>query len=336
MVNDVLVSVIIPVYNVEKYIDKCINSVLNQSYRNIEIILIDDGSTDSSGEICEEYAQKDNRIIVIHKQNEGVSTARNTGMSIAKGDYICFSDADDYLMPDYVEYLLNIALLHKVDISLTTSMLSTFTETKAHNRENANDCVNVVSGEDAAIKILYYHIPIGCYCKLFNRLFLERNNIKFIPDVFVGEGFNFNTYAFLCSDKVAICHKNIYCYRRDNPASCMTHFNIRKAEMAINAIEILKKNIPNPNERIKRACEFALWHTIGDMYNWMVLAKVKEQYIETYHKYYKAIRKGAFNAIFSPINRKERFRVTIQLIHPRLLAALLEFRRWKYQKAQNL
>lgn len=166
MNNDILVSIILPVYNVEKYIKTCIDSVLTQSYRHLEIILVDDGSKDKSGIICDEYAQIDKRIKVIHKQNEGVSTARNVGMAAASGKYICFSDADDYLMPDYVEYLLTIAEEKQVDISLTTSMLSTFT-TITFSNDSTNDNIEIIPGIEAAKRILYYHIPIGCYCKLF-------------------------------------------------------------------------------------------------------------------------------------------------------------------------
>ncbi len=102
MKNNILVSVIIPVYNVEKYISRCIDSVMNQKYKNIEIILINDGSTDRSGEICEKYAARDPRIQYINKNNEGVSVARNKGLDVAKGDFITFIDADDYVDVDFI------------------------------------------------------------------------------------------------------------------------------------------------------------------------------------------------------------------------------------------
>ena len=94
-----LVTIIIPVYNVEKYVRRCIESVLNQDYNHLEIILVDDGSTDSSGEICDEYAKKDNRIQVIHKQNEGLGPARNSELDIAQGEYVHFIDSDYYIFP---------------------------------------------------------------------------------------------------------------------------------------------------------------------------------------------------------------------------------------------
>ena len=104
---DSLISVIVPIYKVEKYLKKCIESIQKQTYKNLEIILVDDGSPDKCGEICDEYAENDSRIIVIHKKNGGLSSARNAGIEIAKGDYIGFVDSDDYIEPYMYEKLLD-------------------------------------------------------------------------------------------------------------------------------------------------------------------------------------------------------------------------------------
>lgn len=104
-----LISIIVPVYNVEQYLSKCIDSIINQTYKNLEIILIDDGSTDKSGEICDKYKNEDKRIIVIHQLNGGVSAARNTGIGVAKGKYILFIDSDDWIEKDYVSSLFTYA-----------------------------------------------------------------------------------------------------------------------------------------------------------------------------------------------------------------------------------
>ena len=98
-----LVSIIVPVYNTEKYLSKCLDSIVNQTYKNLEIILINDGSTDNSKAICEDFAKKDKRIQVINKENSGVSVSRNKGLSLAKGNYIAFIDADDYAELNYIE-----------------------------------------------------------------------------------------------------------------------------------------------------------------------------------------------------------------------------------------
>ena len=113
-----LISIIIPVYKVEKYLDKCINSVLNQTYRNIEIILVDDGSPDKCGAMCDEYEKNDNRIKVIHKKNEGLSEARNAGIDIAKGKYITFVDSDDYVIDTYISFLYNLIKAKNADMSM--------------------------------------------------------------------------------------------------------------------------------------------------------------------------------------------------------------------------
>lgn len=113
-----LISIIIPVYRVEKYLKKCIESIINQSYKNLEIIIINDGSDDNSKAICETFAKKDNRIKVIHKENEGVSIARNKGLEEATGKYIAFIDSDDYVEKGYIEFLYNEIIKENADISI--------------------------------------------------------------------------------------------------------------------------------------------------------------------------------------------------------------------------
>ena len=113
-----LISIIIPVYKVEKYLEKCIQSLINQTYENLQIILVDDGSPDNCGKICDEYAQKDHRIEVIHKSNGGLSDARNKGLEIAKGEYIGFIDSDDYIESDMYEVLYNLLKQYNADVSI--------------------------------------------------------------------------------------------------------------------------------------------------------------------------------------------------------------------------
>ena len=114
MINE-KVAIIVPVFNVEKYLYKCLDSLINQTYKTIEIILVDDGSFDSSGKICDELAKKDNRVIVIHKQNKGVAEARISGFNQSKSPYICFVDADDYIMEDFISDAMAIIERYKVD-----------------------------------------------------------------------------------------------------------------------------------------------------------------------------------------------------------------------------
>lgn len=113
-----MVSVIVPVYNVEKYLNKCVDSIINQTYKDLEIILVDDGSKDTSGEICDEYPDKDCRIKVIHKENGGLSSARNTGIDFSTGEILMFVDSDDYIDPRMVEILYKNMKTHSADISM--------------------------------------------------------------------------------------------------------------------------------------------------------------------------------------------------------------------------
>ena len=112
-----LISVIVPVYKVEKYLDRCVQSIVDQTYRNLEIILVDDGSPDNCGAMCDAWAEKDNRIKVIHKENGGLSDARNAGMAAATGEYIAFVDSDDWLHLEYISLLYRAAKMHEVFLS---------------------------------------------------------------------------------------------------------------------------------------------------------------------------------------------------------------------------
>ena len=320
------VSIIVPIYNAERYMSICIDSILGQSYSNLEVVLVNDGSTDKSLSIMNDYAEKDSRVKIVNQVNQGVSTARNNGIEKCSGDWVCFSDADDILEPDYIEYLLRLAKTHNTDIALTTKMFSTF-----GGNQIRKDNIRVVTGEQVVIDILYYHIPIGVYCKIFKRSFLS-NDIRFYPDVYIGEGFNFNVKALLKADRVTIGNRKIYCYRRDNSQSAMTKFSIDKCKMALKAIEIIGENLTIKSNKLLEACRFAYWHTSGDMYNWMILAKVGKKYPNMYHQCYGTLRSYSHRAIFAPLNKKERFRALVQFIHPRILAAMLEFRRWKLNR----
>ena len=136
------ISVIIPVYNCEKYLTQCIESVLNQTFQDFELILVDDGSHDSSPDICDNFRQKDERIQVIHKPNGGVSSARNEGIKVARGEYITFVDSDDYIEEEMMEYLYGQAQEHLADIVVSGLLMEywdngTIKETKVYRIQNS-------------------------------------------------------------------------------------------------------------------------------------------------------------------------------------------------------
>ena len=116
MNDDIVISIIVPIYNTEKYLNECVDSIINQTYKNIEIILVNDGSTDNCLKICDEYAKKDKRVKVIHKENGGLSSARNSGLDILTGKYVCFIDSDDYVATTFVYDMFNLITKYNADI----------------------------------------------------------------------------------------------------------------------------------------------------------------------------------------------------------------------------
>ena len=137
-----LVSIIVPIYNVEQYLDRCIESLVTQSYINLEIILIDDGSKDTSGDICDLWAQRDKRIRLVHKENGGLSDARNKGLDIATGDIISFIDSDDYISKYFYEKLINI--MEQTDSDIVECQFKKF---------NENERVNYLNKENLSVLI---------------------------------------------------------------------------------------------------------------------------------------------------------------------------------------
>ena len=170
-----LISIIVPVYNVEKYLEKCVKSIIQQTYENIEIILVDDGSKDNSGKICDELEQKDNRIKVIHKENGGLSDARNAGLKIATGKYIGFVDSDDYIQEDMFETLYKLNKENNSDISIV-SYYEIYNEKVISVRDSKK--LEILNKIDA-IKELLIDTKIQSYA--WNKLFKRElfNNIEF-------------------------------------------------------------------------------------------------------------------------------------------------------------
>ena len=176
------VSVIVPVYNVEKYLRKCLDSVVNQTLEDIEIICIDDGSTDSSGAILDEYAQKNKRIKVIHKKNEGQSIARNIGINLAQGEYIGFVDSDDWISTGFYEKLYSEAIKYGADISITSI-------DRIYSENNIKKLINIQEhkqSSDLLEKFALASLPKNNYVvnKIYKTDFLRMNNLFFIPGIF--------------------------------------------------------------------------------------------------------------------------------------------------------
>lgn len=222
MDNKGLISVIVPVYNVEKYLHECIDSVLRQTYTNFELILVDDGSKDSSKYICEEYARKDSRIKVLEKENGGASSARNLGMAVAEGEYIYFLDSDDWLSEQIFELLVLCSGSEKVDIvffdayTVEQETGKVATNNYFHKYKYNPKKGYILMGE--MLKNREFRVSP---CLLFFKTeFLQKSNIRFEEGIMY-EDMIFAYQVFYQAEKVAYLPEFLY-YRRYRENSVMT------------------------------------------------------------------------------------------------------------------
>ncbi len=216
-----LISIIVPVYNNKKYISKCVNSLSNQTYKNLEIILVDDGSQDNSLKICNKLAKKDCRIKVIHKENSGVSEARNLGLSNAVGEYILFVDGDDFLPLDATEKLHNVIKSNNSDLSCGCwCKISVKGDIQNHHP------TETISTQNKAelIKIMDYEEIKGPVAKLYKTDIIKSANLSFPKDIKISEDTIF-VYKYLQKcDKISIIDENVYYYNRLSIGSATTKY----------------------------------------------------------------------------------------------------------------
>lgn len=215
MIMSIKVSIIVPVYKAERFLQRCIDSLLVQSVQNWELILIDDGSPDNCGIICDEYAKKDSRINVIHQENTGVSSARNEGLNIATGEWICFVDADDYIEKSYLE------VLGQADSDLIVlSAQHIDTEGKLLDRYELLDEIKS-SGSESVKEIISSHLDSPLFktpwAKMFKRNIID--DIRFDPNIWIGEDTLF-LYEYLSKiDSIEICHGYMYYWQTSDEST---------------------------------------------------------------------------------------------------------------------
>lgn len=256
-----MISVIIPVYNVEKYLSRCLDSVINQTYSDLEILLVNDGSTDSSGFICDEYAKKDSRIVVIHQENKGTSIARNRGLERAKGEFIGFVDPDDVISVHFYEILYNTLIKTNSDLILCNFQNFThFNEIKEDNRSLYNS--NEYNGYNF-IKNFTYKKDTVRYVVIWNKLYKRYlwdelrfpENVKICEDEYVWYKTMFKAHKICELDQIFY-----YYFKRANSITNKVYeqFSYKKEIAFIEAlkdrIDFCKKN--KLNQLLKRTEEY--------------------------------------------------------------------------------
>lgn len=293
-----LVSVIVPVYNVEKYLKRCLDSVLAQSYKNLEIILVDDGSTDRSGEICDEYKKKDGRIRVIHKENGGLSDARNEGMKIGKGDYACFVDSDDVVKNDYVEYLFG--LIKKFDVEMSVAKYEVVTGSGKRIVPGGEIYSEVFSEKVALEELLSEkHFTVSANAKMYAKRLYKK---IIFPKGKLCED-NGTTYKFIMMCKsIAFGNKIVYSYYKNSGSIMMGAFSVRRFDLVELTDEMCKAVV----SKYKDLKEIALRRMILARFsiirqvNYKELARSEKGKVDSYRGFILQNKRAVlFNSVYS-------------------------------------
>lgn len=249
-----LISVIIPVYNVERYLPRCLDSVVNQTYRNLEIFLINDGSTDRGPEICDEYASKDPRIVVIHKENGGVSDARNRAIDVMTGSYVTFIDSDDYVDEDYVETLYNMIAEDNTELSICSHQVIYDT---GKNIRVATGERSVPDSKTALERILYDEgIPLSPWSKLYSSRLFE--NIRFPVGRVYEDAATIYKLVDLC-DRVSLYSVSKYNYMIRSNSISTSKFTSKKMDL-ITATSEMTTYIAGKYPDLQKACDRRLMY----------------------------------------------------------------------------
>ncbi len=272
--NMPLVSVIVPVYNVAKYLSRCLDSILTQTYKNLEIILVDDGSTDRSGQICDSYAATDLRVRVLHKANGGVSSARNCGIEESRGEYISFVDPDDYISPHMYETLLHCAQQHQVDM-----VICKYIEEKIDGERSVS--VFPYTGNFLYLSMeewMNQFITTIGYQTVWNKLFTRKiiGNTRFLTEFVRAEDVYFSAEIARKLSRIFVCDQPLYFYvhREDSTMKIREIYPFICAYEAWKKIELQWKNYGNGSMRvafrsllIKQTCLLAILIVVLDTEN---------------------------------------------------------------------
>lgn len=293
MAENQMVSMIVPIYKVEKYLGQCIESLIAQTYRNLQIILVDDGSPDRSGEICEEYAGKDERILVIHKENGGLSDARNAGIERADGEWFCFIDSDDFIAPDMVERLYQMATEYQA--KLAWCAVEEVEEDAAYpfeisKKSTENEKITVYTPVEAE-KQFYTMNKQQCLItcnKLFHRSLYE--TIRFPKGKLYEDGYTIYRTIYI-AQKVVTTSRPLYYYRQRRGSIMADHSDriyLPSLEAGKERLEFYRQN--GEKELVRLEVNLALYTSI---HFYQVIKKkeirreIKKWYKMFYEEYFK-------------------------------------------------
>lgn len=289
--NKPLISVIVPVYNSAKYLEQCVDSIINQTYENLEIILVDDGSTDGSSDLCDSIKKRDKRITVIHKTNGGAASARNAGLKLAKGEFIGFADSDDWLELDMFEHMFEV--LNKNDADLV--LVSLFLEYEKENKSVKSPKISGTFNSTQAVHKQLYHEDGFCgapWDKLYKRNLFD--NLEF-PEGLITEDYYVNGVIYSKLNRMVVDSGCYYHYRMQENSVCHQPVNSH----TFDEIEIAKKLIAFYKENDvaqKTDYEFYLAYSYYDVLYNLVIKDADKNTVKKYQKVFiKIFHKCLFN-----------------------------------------
>ena len=246
------VSIIVPVYNAQEYIEQCILSILKQTYESIELILVDDGSSDASGAICNEYANKDNRVKVISQENQGVSAARNNGLALVTGEYVMFVDADDYLHSnDAIASLILAAKENEYPDVVQFRKVNDKTKYDSQRKSGQMPINGSLISEmlvDERLNTLWN--------KFYKRSLVETNNLSFPSGIRMGEDLLFNANFFKFAETIVFLDRQLYFYRVDNLDSVTNRYIVNKYDDLMFVNGELAKILGRNSARLRSALNY--------------------------------------------------------------------------------
>lgn len=321
-----LVSIIIPVYNVEKYIKKCAMSLIRQTYDNCEFVFVNDGTKDKSIKILESI--NDNRIKIINQENKGVSAARNKGIETSNGELITFVDADDFVANDYVEYLYNLITNNDADFAYTINLFQSKNELQV-----VKDNIKIVDGNESTGILLSPDVVVASCNKIYKKDIIVNNNIKFRTDLYYGEGLNFIIRMSLASKRIAIGERKILYYRKNNMSSATTKYNAKKYHNGLKSLEIVKKLINLEDDYVNSMYTIHITTFYLGAISQMIGNKKKGEYLSDYKEWKKEIKNNLWFILRNKyISSYRKCMIFVGNYFPHLIALMDKIRRKKIIK----
>lgn len=317
------ISIIVPVYNCEKYISNCINSILEQSFKDFELILVDDGSSDRSFEICESFAKKDNSVRAIHQPNSGVSRARNRGLDEAKGEYIGFVDGDDCIDKEMYERLYKNLADNNADISIC-GIVNYFVKkdgTTEKVRQSQVDGFWIFSGEQALKEALQSRLySVNPVNKLFKRELFDK--LRY-PEGKISEDAFLIPVVISKAGKVVYDSKPMYYYLRRENSITTSNFSDSGwdvVEAYKNHLNMVSEKFPN----LKKVAKFRYLWAYTYVIDKIMLSENSENYLEDFKKAFDFIKKNILQIIFNPyFSLKRKIAVMVLLINKKIYKKMI-------------